>query len=72
MQEFVRVKGMDGLAKDLKTGAVVNVDTSAYEKAKAFKKEQLRKKRKEAEFDSRLSNVEDTLSKILNILEGKQ
>ncbi len=57
---------VEGLVKDTKTGAVLNVDNAklaAYKKQKAY----LEDRAKDGE---RLSRVEDDLNKIKNLLEA--
>lgn len=66
MRHDSKVKEYPDLIKKV-GGFVVNTNSSDYKKAQA----RSRKQKKEKGFEDRLSNLESKLSRILDILEGK-
>lgn len=62
---YVKVKGHNGMAKDLQTGAVVNTDRAALLAARKRKKEILEEKNKIKTMEDRIEFLESKLNQIL-------
>lgn len=68
MQGFLKVKGKDGLVRDLSSGAIINTNTSDYENylkkrnANKHVKEELEEQSKE------INNIKNEISEIKQLL----
>lgn len=75
--KYLRVQDKDGLYRDSSSGAVVNLDTSAYANHKKSKELVARKMEEERRRETRLNNLEqdvktlkDGINKILELLNN--
>ena len=73
--KIIPVDGYDGLARDVETGSIVNINTSEIERARIRKKARQQQKQAAVEakarreqLEQRVDNIEQKLDTILSIL----
>lgn len=69
MRKLVGVKGNRGLAKDLGSNAVININNSEIQRAKEIKATQLRKKQEEETLRAKVDSLESDVSEIKSLLK---
>ncbi len=61
-----KVQGREGLVKDPRTGAVVNVDDNAFRQAKLAKKRILESKEKQKTLEDRVDQLESLVHQLID------
>lgn len=72
MSNRYKVEGKEGLEKDPRTHAVINVDRNSYETARAHKKRLLQERDKQRSLEQRINKLEDAIERLLQANEDKQ
>lgn len=65
MSDRFKIEGREGLEKDPRTNAVINVDRSSYETAKAHKKRLMQEREKQRTLELRIDKLENAIAKLL-------
>ena len=66
--EFIKVQDHPNLARDRNTGAILDIDSTGYERYVAQKQEKLGQRERFSQLEHRINNVESNLSDIKDLL----
>lgn len=69
MSRYYGVKGNRDLVKDMKSNAVININTTEIEQAKERKRRMLEKQQEEEKLKQDVSNLKDDMAEIKSLLK---
>ena len=70
MQKYVMVEGSDSFARDVETGAIININSSEIEIARKAKQNRIQKKQQFENLKNEVSEIKELLVKLLEKQNG--
>jgi|TARA_S200002703_G_scaffold32573_1_gene28391 uncharacterized protein (DUF362 family) len=70
MQKYVMVEGSDSFARDVETGAIININSSEIETARKAKQNRIQKKQEFENLKNEVSEIKELLVQLLEKQNG--
>jgi hypothetical protein len=70
MQKYIMVEGSDSFARDMETGAIININSSEIETARKAKQNRIQKKQEFENLKNEVSEIKELLVQLLEKQNG--
>ena len=70
MQKYIMVEGSDSFARDVETGAIININSSEIETARKAKQNRIQKKQEFENLKNEVSEIKELLVQLLEKQNG--